>query len=71
MVRNRFESDGIASDRPRKWIPNIGSYAAGPQDRFNKPKGAGTNGNGNGSGKPSVGQIVEREVAILHARRAL
>jgi hypothetical protein len=25
---------------------------------------------GNGNGKPSVGQIVEREVAILHARRA-
>jgi hypothetical protein len=27
-------------------------------------------GNLNGDGKPSVGQIVEREVAILHARRA-
>jgi hypothetical protein len=46
MVRNRFESEGIASDRPRKWLPNIGSYAAGPQDRYNKLKGADHNGNG-------------------------
>jgi hypothetical protein len=66
MVRNRFESEGIPPDRPRKWLPNIGSYAAGPQDRFNKLKGSGTNGNG----KPSVKQVVEREVAILRARRA-
>jgi len=65
MVRNRFESEGIASDRPRKWLPNIGSYAAGPQDRFNKLKG-----NGHRNEKPSVKQIVEREIAILHARRA-
>jgi hypothetical protein len=38
MVRNRFESDGIASDRPRKWVSNVGTYAAGPLDRFNKLK---------------------------------
>jgi hypothetical protein len=38
MVRNRFASDSVASDRPRKWLSNIGSYAAGPQDRFNKLK---------------------------------
>jgi hypothetical protein len=69
MVRNRFESEGIASDRPRNWLPNLGSYAAGPQDRFNKLKGI-ANGNGNGNGKPSVGEIVEREMAILHSHRA-
>lgn len=68
MVRNRFESEGIASDRPRRWLPNLGSYAAGPQDRFNKLKGAASSGNENG--KPSVGEIVHREVAILHARQA-
>jgi hypothetical protein len=66
MVSNRFDSEGIAPDRPRKWLSNLGSYAAGAQDRYNKLKGSGTNGNG----KPSVGQIVEREIAILHARRA-
>jgi uncharacterized protein YdaU (DUF1376 family) len=49
MVRNRFESEGIASERPRKWLPNIGSYAAGPQDRYNKLKGADRNGNGTGN----------------------
>ena len=70
MVRNRFDSESIPSDRPRKWLPHIGSYAAGPQDRFNKLKGSGANGNGHGNEKPGVGQIVEREVAILHARRA-
>jgi hypothetical protein len=52
MARNRFASEGIASDRPRKWLSNIGSYAAGPQDRFNKLKGVtNENGNGNGNGK--------------------
>jgi len=68
MVRNRFTSEGIASDRPRKWLSNIGSYAAGPQDRFNKLKGSVTSGNGNGNGKPSISEIVDREVAILHRR---
>ena len=68
MIRNRFESEGIAPDRPRKWLPNLGSYIAGPQDRFNKLKG-GVSRNGNGTEKPNVRQIVEREVAILHARR--
>jgi hypothetical protein len=66
MVRNRFRSEGITSDRPRKWLPNLGGYAAGPQDRFNKLKDFETSGNG----KPSIGQIVEREQAILRARRA-
>jgi hypothetical protein len=46
MVRNRFESEGITPDRPRKWLSNIGSYAAGPHDRFNKLKGTDSNGNG-------------------------
>ena len=36
MARNRFASDGITPDRPRKWLPNLGSYAVGPHDRFNK-----------------------------------
>ena len=66
MVRNRFRSEGITRDRPRKWLPNLGGYAAGPQDRFNKLKEFETSGNG----KPSIGQIVEREQAILRARRA-
>jgi hypothetical protein len=39
MVANRFRSEGIASDRPRKWLANLGSYAAGPLDRFNKLRG--------------------------------
>jgi hypothetical protein len=44
MVHNRFASEAVASDRPRKWLSNIGSYAAGPLDRFNR-----LNVNGNGS----------------------
>jgi hypothetical protein len=62
MVRNRFESEDIASDRPRKWLPNIGSYAAGAQDRFNKLKGVHSNGNGNGS------RAERRQAANLAAR---
>jgi hypothetical protein len=42
-----------------KWLRNA--------REFRRTKG---NGHGNGNGKPSVGEIVEREVAILRARRA-
>jgi hypothetical protein len=64
MVRNRFESEGIASDRPRKWLPNIGSYAAGAQDRFNKLKGVHDNGNTNGN------RAERRQASNLTAREA-
>ena len=40
MVRNRFGSEGIKSSRPRQWIPTLDDYAAGPLDRFGKPKAA-------------------------------
>jgi hypothetical protein len=37
MVENRFESD-VSSERPRVWLPRLGDYASGPQDRYGKPK---------------------------------
>lgn len=49
MVQNRFQSDGVTSSRPGKWISAIGDYAAGPLDKFNKVKGHGSNGNRNGN----------------------
>jgi hypothetical protein len=64
MVCNRFESEGIASDRPRKWLPDLGSYAAGPQGRFKKLKGVYRNGNGNGN------RAERRQAANLTARDA-
>jgi len=64
MVCNRFESEGIASDRPRKWLPNIGSYAAGAQDRFNKLKGVHDSGNTNGN------RAERRQASNLTAREA-
>jgi hypothetical protein len=74
MVRNRFESVGIASDRPRKWLPNIGSYAAGPQDRYNKLKGVESHGNfaGNRAERRQADNIAagEKAVAILQRRMA-
>lgn len=36
MVDNRFSSEGIVSERPRKWMSDIGRYFAGPLDRFGK-----------------------------------
>jgi hypothetical protein len=36
MVRIRFDSQGITSARPRKWLPDLGTYAAGPLDRYGK-----------------------------------
>ena len=38
MARNRFASE-VAADRPRAWLPILGTYAAGPLDRYGKPKG--------------------------------
>jgi hypothetical protein len=38
MVRNRFDSDELPPDRPRKWLSSLGSYAAGPLDRFGRRK---------------------------------
>jgi hypothetical protein len=74
MVRNRFESEGVAPDRPRRWLSNLGSYAAGAQDRYNKLKGS--HGNGNGNGNPAerrqAGNIAagKEAVAILERRMA-
>ncbi len=45
MVRNRFLSDDINSARPRKWLPNISEYAAGPLDRYGR-LASGQNGKG-------------------------
>ena len=36
MVRNRFSSEGVNSARPRRWLPNLSDYAAGPLDRYGK-----------------------------------
>jgi len=66
MVRNRFASEAVTSERPRKWLSNIGSYAAGPHDRFNKLKGPHHNGNGNGNGN----RAERRQSANLAAREA-
>jgi hypothetical protein len=65
MVRNRFGSDDIPPDRPRKWMANIGSYAAGPQDRYNKLKGGGSNGSltENRAGRRQTANLAARETA--------
>lgn len=50
-VRNRFLSEDVRSDPPRKWIRMILTWKEAPLDRFGKPK---TQGNGNGkNGKPN------------------
>jgi len=36
MVGNRFSSELVNSARPRKWLPNLSDYAAGPLDRYGK-----------------------------------
>jgi hypothetical protein len=65
MVRNRFASDGVKSDRPWFWISSLGSFAGGALDRYGKTK---SEGSGNGHGKLSPDQIYKRECAILRAR---
>jgi uncharacterized protein YdaU (DUF1376 family) len=73
MVRNRFESEGIPPDRPRKWLPNIGSYAAGRLDRFSRLKGVGTNekGNENRAERRQADNIAAGEEAIAIIRRRM
>jgi hypothetical protein len=44
MARNRFDSEGVSPERPRKWLPNLGSYTAGPLDRYGKQKTAKADG---------------------------
>lgn len=58
MVRNRFESEEIASDRPRKWLPNLGSYTSGPLDRYGKPKKSKANGH---TAALSASEIARRQ----------
>ncbi len=65
MVRNRFDSEGVKSDRPACWISSLGSFAGGPLDRYGRVK---AEGSGNGHGKLSLDQIYERECSILRAR---
>lgn len=36
MVNNYFDSEGITGARPRKWLPDLGTYAAGPLDRYGR-----------------------------------
>ncbi|MFI5090770.1 MAG: hypothetical protein ACHP7P_11995 [Terriglobales bacterium] len=65
MVRNRFGSDEVPSDRPRKWLPDLGTYAAGPLTRFKNLKG-GTNGdrtNGNRAEQRKRDNLAAREEA--------
>jgi len=73
MVRNRFASEGITSDRPRKWLSNLGSYAAGPLDRYNKLKGPYSHGNGNRSEQRQASLLASRDAARerIMARRSV
>jgi hypothetical protein len=70
MVRNRFSSDDIAADRPRRWLGDLGRYAAGPLDRFNKLKGCTSRANGNANGKSNVAEVYNTELSILSRDQA-
>jgi hypothetical protein len=63
MVSNRFSSEGITSDRPRKWLPHLGSYAAGPQDRFGRVKGIHRNDHENRAERRQASNLAAREAA--------
>jgi hypothetical protein len=65
MVRNRFDSEAVKSERPAGWISSLGSFAGGALDRYGRTK---AEGNGNGHGKLSTEQIYQRECAIIRAR---
>jgi len=62
-VIHRFASDCNQSEEPAQWLPRLLSYAAGPLDRFNKPKAIEAD-----TGK--FYEIAEREKSILRDRHA-
>jgi hypothetical protein len=74
-VANRFASEVNHAEDPVFWIPRLISYANGPLNQFNKPKGI-RNGNANETGNRAERRQAENiaagaeAVAILHKRMA-
>lgn len=54
MLRNRYRSETVHSERPSVWIKNITSYALGPLNTYRQPL--------NGGGKPN-GKSADRAFA--------
>jgi hypothetical protein len=38
MISNYFLSEGVNGARPRRWLPNISTYARGPLNKFGRVK---------------------------------
>lgn len=60
MVKNRFASDALTSERPRLWLANLDKYAGAPVDRFDRAKPV--------SGSASVLQRQEPKPVYLHEK---
>ncbi len=65
-LNHRAKSTVVHTERPRKWLGNILTYAAGPLDRFGKPLEDSTNGTGQSPSKGTQ-RINERRRALAAA----
>ena len=69
-VVNRFNSQVNLADDPMFWIPRLLSYASGPLDQFNKPKGNKNENNKAEQLQQSNLAAGDKAVAILQRRQA-
>jgi hypothetical protein len=64
MLRNRYRSDVVHSERPSVWIRNITNFANGPLDRYGKPIGKGKSSGGKTNGHLVEGNREALETAL-------
>ena len=64
MLRNRYRSDVVHSERPSLWIRHITNYAHGPLNQYGKLKGNGNGTNGNRHHSKTSGNFDEARQAI-------
>jgi uncharacterized protein YdaU (DUF1376 family) len=59
MVKNRFDSEGIAPDSSVEWLPRLSSYAAGPLNKFRHLDTSKSNG------KAPIGNALDYQRGLL------
>jgi hypothetical protein len=59
ILRNRYKSDVVHSERPSKWLRNATDYANGPLNQYNKPMTNGKNGGFLGKGDRNIAALNE------------
>jgi uncharacterized protein YdaU (DUF1376 family) len=71
MLRNRYRSEVVHSERPSVWIKNITSYANGPLNTFRQPLNSGGKTNGRSADRAfATAANVIQEIEDSHGTHA-